>query len=106
MVQTTRKRDRDEALRLLRKVPAVSPASCANAYEALVAAGHDPQVIRTYGCFHTDPLFGGRRAVKRLTGSSYQVPVLVLDDGTVVSDSSDIAAWAQEHPAGTLTPPP
>src|SRR5207244_1178982 len=30
-----------------------------------------------------DPLFAGRRRVKRLTGS-YKVPTLVLDDGTVI----------------------
>jgi hypothetical protein len=33
-----------------------------------------------------------------LTGESY-VPVLVLDDGQVINDSKNIAAWAQGNPA-------
>jgi hypothetical protein len=36
--------------------------------------------------------------VKRLTGESF-VPVLVLDDGAVIQDSKNIAAWAQNNPA-------
>jgi glutathione S-transferase len=39
----------------------------------------------------------GRREVKRLTGESF-VPVLVLDDGEVIKDSKEIAAWAQANP--------
>jgi glutathione S-transferase len=27
------------------------------------------------------------------------VPILVLDDGQVISDSSAIVRWAKEHPA-------
>jgi hypothetical protein len=70
---------------------------CGKAYAALAAAGHEPKVVRTFGCYRTDPLFPGRHHVKRLTGS-YQVPVLVLDDGTVVGDSKNIIAWAQSNP--------
>lgn len=32
-----------------------------------------------------------------MTGS-HNVPVLVLDDGTAISGSGKIAAWAREHP--------
>ena len=71
---------------------------CGKAYAALTAAGHDPEVVKTYGCFRTDPLFPGRRQVKELTGN-YKVPTLVLDDGTVVDGSEKIAGWAGEHPA-------
>jgi glutaredoxin 2 len=39
----------------------------------------------------------GRREAKRLTGSS-MVPVLVTDDGEVVSDSKNIVAWARANP--------
>ena len=72
--------------------------ACANAYEALTAAGHKPEVVRTYGCYGTDPLFSGRRKVKRMTGS-YKVPTLELDDGTVIDDSQTIVAWAAANPA-------
>ena len=42
----------------------------------------------------------GRREVERLTGNR-MVPTLVLDDGTVVDGSREIAAWAKAHPAAT-----
>jgi glutathione S-transferase len=76
---------------------------CAKAYKALVAAGHAPQVIRAYGCLGTDPLGPNRREVKRITGN-YQVPTLILDDGTVIDDSANIIAWAQAHPAAERAP--
>jgi hypothetical protein len=68
---------------------------CANAHRALRDAGHDPEVVRTYGFGALpDALNGPRRAeVKRLTGNSW-VPVLVLDDGTVIDGSKQIVAWA------------
>lgn len=67
--------------------------ACARAHKALVAAGHAPKVSRTYGCYGTDSLFGGRRQVKRLSGS-FKVPTLVLDDGSVIDGSREIEAWA------------
>jgi hypothetical protein len=70
---------------------------CGKAHRALVRAGHSPQVVRTYGCAGTDRFWAGRREVKQLTGN-YKVPTLVLDDGTVVDDSSNIVAWAQANP--------
>jgi glutathione S-transferase len=44
------------------------------------------------------PLLRGRREVKALTGS-YKVPTLVLDDGTVIDESANIAARAAANPA-------
>ena len=70
---------------------------CANAYQALLAAGHRPSVVKTYGCYGTDRFFSGRRAIKRLTGN-YKVPTLVLDDGTFIDGSENIVAWAESHP--------
>jgi Glutathione S-transferase, N-terminal domain len=70
---------------------------CGKAHKALVAAGYSPQVVKTYGCYGTDRLFAGRRAIKRLTGN-YKVPTLVLDDGTVIDDSSNIVSWARDNP--------
>jgi len=73
---------------------------CHNAHEALVAAGHHPEVVKTYGFGALpDALNGPKRAeVKRLTGSSW-VPALLLDDGATVTGSKEIAAWASAHPA-------
>jgi hypothetical protein len=71
---------------------------CGNAYKALADAGHQPEIVKTHGCYGTDPLFPGRREVKRLTGN-YKVPTLVLDDGTVVDDSANIIGWAKSNPA-------
>jgi hypothetical protein len=71
---------------------------CAKAYRALVAAGHQPRVIRTYGCYGTDRFFAGRRAIKSLTGN-YKVPTLVLDDGTVIDESQRIVEWAARQVA-------
>jgi glutathione S-transferase-like protein len=83
--------------------------ACANAYKALRSAGHDPEVVRAYGlAILPDPIFNrtkGREDVKRLTGSS-TVPVLVLDDRTVIRDSKRIVEWARSHPtaAGAGSP--
>ena len=40
----------------------------------------------------------GRKRAKELTGKS-MVPVLELDDGTVISGSKEIVAWARANPA-------
>ena len=75
---------------------------CRTAHEALVAAGHNPEVVRTYGC-QLNPIFPGRREVKRLTGN-YQVPTLMLEDGTLVDGTESIVTWAAENPtSGTAS---
>jgi hypothetical protein len=85
--------------------PAPRPGGhpCGTAYHALHDAGHEPDVVKSYGLgILPDSPFNqseGRKEAKRLTGSS-MVPLLVLDDGEVVSGSQEIAAWAREHPAG------
>jgi hypothetical protein len=71
--------------------------ACANAHDALTAAGHRPKVIRTYGCYGTDRFFSGRRKVKELTGN-LKVPTLIIDDGTIIDGSANIVAWAAAHP--------
>ena len=74
---------------------------CGNAHKALTEAGYDPEVIKSYGLGILPEVFNrtkGRREVKKLTGSN-MVPVLVTDDGEVVSDSKNIVAWAKAHPA-------
>ncbi len=74
---------------------------CANAYHALKDAGHDPELIRSYGWgVLPGPLnqTRGRREVSQLTGNRW-VPTLVLDDGTVIDGSKEIVGWAQSNPA-------
>ncbi len=75
---------------------------CGEAYRALREAGHDPEVVRSYGYGPlpglVNNLMSGRREVKKLTGT-YWVPVLVADDGTVIQGSGKIIDWAREHPA-------
>ena len=75
---------------------------CANAYKALKAAGHDPEVVRSYGwTVLPDVPFNetaGRKRAKELTGSA-TVPVLELDDGTAIGGSREIAEWARSNRA-------
>ena len=73
---------------------------CRNAYNALKEAGHDPDVVKSYGLGPLPDMTEGRKEVRRLTGQSW-VPVLVLDDGEVIQDSKNIVAWAQQHPASS-----
>jgi glutathione S-transferase len=75
---------------------------CANAYKALREAGHEPEVIKSYGLALLPDAMNsseGRKEARRLTGKS-TVPVLVTDDGEAVADSKAIVAWAKAHPAG------
>jgi glutaredoxin len=75
---------------------------CGNAYNALKEAGHDPEVIKSYGLtVLPDQPFNqteGRKRAKELTGSS-TVPVLELDDGSSIAGSKNIAEWAEANPA-------
>lgn len=75
---------------------------CAKAGQALGDAGHDFEV-KTVGGYRGAFWTWGARSedradVKRLSGTN-EVPILVLDDGEVVSGSGAIARWAQQHPA-------
>jgi glutathione S-transferase len=75
---------------------------CAKAAKALDGAGYRYE-IRTVGSYRLLPWTWGSRnedraEVKKLSGTN-EVPILVLDDGEVVSGSGVIAHWAKEHPA-------
>jgi len=69
------------------------------AHDALKDAGHSPDVVKVYGLASLPDITPGRKEVKRLTGESF-VPVLVLDDGQVITDSRNIVDWARSNPAG------
>lgn len=73
---------------------------CGLAAKALDDAGHTFD-LRTVKGFKNIPFStpkGARDEIERLSGQSL-VPVLVLDDGAVVSGSREIVAWAKANPA-------
>jgi glutathione S-transferase len=75
---------------------------CAKAAKALDEAGYEYEV-KVVGGYRLVPWTwlsrGADRAeVKELSGTS-EVPILVLDDGEVISGSSTISRWARENPA-------
>jgi hypothetical protein len=82
------------------KAPRPGGHPCGNANRALREAGHDPEVVKSYGLGVLPDFLqaSGRKEVKRLTGN-YWVPALVLDHGEVVQGSDKIVAWAEAHPA-------
>jgi glutathione S-transferase len=74
---------------------------CAKAGKALDAAGYTYE-LKTVGGYRLMPWTWGsreqeREEVRKLSGTN-EVPILVLDDGEVISGSSVIARWAREHP--------
>lgn len=73
---------------------------CGEAHQALLDAGYDPEVVRVYG-FGPLPMFlqPRRKKVKELSGQTW-VPILELDDGEVVSGSSEIIGWAGKSGSG------
>ncbi len=75
---------------------------CAKAGKALDAAGYQYE-IKVVGGYRMVPWTWASRdeeraEVKRLSGTN-EVPILVLEDGEVISGSGTIARWAKEHPA-------
>jgi glutathione S-transferase len=75
---------------------------CAKAAKALDSAGYTYE-LRVVGGYRLVPWTWGSRdeeraEVQKLSGTN-EVPILVLDDGEVISGSGTIARWAGEHPA-------
>ncbi len=72
---------------------------CGNALHALREAGYAPEVepvggLGLPGLNRTK----GRAKVEEISGQRV-VPVLVTDDGETITESKQIVAWAQAHPA-------
>ena len=81
---------------------------CAKAAKALDAAGYEYE-IKTVGGYRLMPWTRGTREedraeVRRLSGTN-EVPIVVLDDGEVISGSGTIARWAEENPASGAASP-
>jgi glutathione S-transferase len=73
---------------------------CRVAHQALLAAGHEPEVIKVRG-LGVGPRFlhwttDGRREVERLSGQRV-VPVLLTDDSEVIVESAAIVSWAEAN---------
>jgi glutathione S-transferase len=74
---------------------------CGKAGKALDNAGYSYE-LKVVGSYRLLPWTRGNRdeeraEVKALSGTN-EVPILVLDDGEVISGSGTIARWAREHP--------
>jgi hypothetical protein len=83
-------------------LPAAIAHPCGRAHKALQDAGQDHEV-RNVGGGKMLPWTWRTRArdraeVERLSGQR-SVPILVLDDGEVVTGSGSIVRWAHEHAA-------
>jgi glutathione S-transferase len=73
---------------------------------ALREAGYDPELVKVHG-LGIGPVkvdTEGRREVERISGQKV-VPVLVTDDGEVITDSQRIKKWAEQHPASADSTP-
>ena len=74
---------------------------CAKAGKALDAAGYEYELrtVKGYrmGFWTWRSRDEDRAEIKELSGTN-EVPILVLDDGEVISGSSRISRWAREHP--------
>jgi glutathione S-transferase len=80
---------------------------CRIAHQALLEAGHDPEVIKVWGLAKGPKALrgtAGRREVAKLSGQ-HLVPVLLTDGDEVVVESQRIAAWAEAHPRAEATAP-
>ena len=82
--------------------------ACRTAHQALLAAGHEPELVKVRG-LGVGPKFlqwttAGRREVKKLSGQKV-VPLLLTDKGEAIVESKAIVGWAKAHPrAATSTP--
>jgi predicted enzyme related to lactoylglutathione lyase len=76
------------------------PHACRRAHEALREAGHDYETV-IFGKGHRFGLFttGRRPRLKEMSGQE-KLPVLQWPDGTTISGSGNIVAWARAHPPG------
>jgi glutathione S-transferase len=75
---------------------------CAKAAKALDSAGYEYEIKTVKGyrlmAWTWSSRSDDRAEVRELSGTN-EVPILILDDGEVVSGSSTIARWAEQHPA-------
>ena len=74
------------------------PHACRRAQRELRAAGHRfDKIVAARGVLFGAFTTGRRPKLKQLSGQE-QLPVLRLPDGTTISGSAKIIAWAKENP--------
>ncbi|HKJ36900.1 MAG TPA: hypothetical protein VKA36_10065 [Solirubrobacterales bacterium] len=89
------------------KHPIIGKHPCGIAHEALVEAGHDPEVVKARGWAALPEFLNsskGRREVRELSGGNDEVPALVLDSGEFIQGTHEIVDWAKANPAAGATP--
>jgi hypothetical protein len=72
---------------------------CRNALDELRAAGHDPEIIRSYGWGMLPAALNrsvGRRLARQATGKSW-LPLLLTETGELIAGSTRIKEWAREN---------
>jgi len=77
---------------------------CATAYDAVVAAGYEPEVVHARGLGILPAFLNptqGRREVRERSGGNQMVPALITDDDEFIQGSKEIVAWAEANPAPT-----
>jgi len=81
-----------------KSVPAMHP--CGRAAKALDDAGYEYEIetVAGYKLMPWTRSGDARDKIRELSGQS-DVPILVLDDGDVVSGTGKIVAWAKSNPA-------
>jgi hypothetical protein len=78
---------------------------CRNALDALHAAGHQPEIIRSYGWGLLPAALNrseGRRLAQKATGK-FWIPLLLTDDGELIAGSASIKKWANHRPTRSST---
>ncbi len=75
--------------------------ACGKAINALGDAGHqyELEVVPGYRLLPWTRAGDARTEIRELTGQD-NVPVLLLDDGTAIAGSGNIADWAKANSAG------
>jgi glutathione S-transferase len=81
------------------------PHACKRVQRTLRAAGHDfDKVVAAQGIPFGLFTKGRRPKLKELSGQQ-KLPVLCLPDGSTISGSSNIIAWAEAHRLTTAPQP-
>lgn len=83
-------------------LPAPIAHPCGRAAKALDDAGHSYEVKQVKGgalMLWTRPTRSRDRAEVRELSGQNSVPILLLDDGSVIKGTGTIVDWAREHPA-------
>ena len=76
---------------------------CAKAANALDDAGYEYELKAVRGFkIPLTRLGGARDEIRELSGQD-DVPILVLDDGEVVTGNREIVNWAQAHPSSQIS---